>query len=146
VIAFYDAAEYLYGSYLVTPSLLQYDSDPPIATDAVKWAHGRFLETAGSTNHGKLIFKPGIELDVEFEFNVVDGLTAFSATGKGLIGPTTGAVYRLSGWVTTYDAQPSKVQYIRGSVVALRGPDSRPKMELGGQEIGTVGYFDLHLL
>jgi hypothetical protein len=30
---------------------------------------------------------------------------------------------------------------VKGSVLAVRGPDTKPEIELGGKPIGTVGTF-----
>jgi len=53
--------------------------------------------------------------------------------------PVKGAVYKLLGWAVR--GEDDEVESIRGSVVAVRGPDARPDVELGGMPIGTVGAF-----
>lgn len=136
------SGQYLYGSYRVTPSLAQIDSPVPIPTDAIKWANGKFHK-ANSTNKGVLEFRPGIQLDVKFEIFVSDGQFAFTAQAIGLEGPTKGAKYLLAGWCEICDDQIKKIS---GSVIAVRGTESNSEQELGGQPLGTVGYFDLRQL
>jgi hypothetical protein len=84
------------------------------------------------TLDGTLSFRPGIELKVSAEGVLGSGNTpaTFEATGVGTEGPTKGAIYELLGWV--FAEQPivaggGRVLSVRGSVRALRGPDTKPE-------------------
>jgi len=125
------------------------------AVAAKKWARGSFqcgqAFSSGEeyTLSGKLVFKPGVELEVSVKG--CQGLgwspASFEATGKGKDGPTKGAIYCLKGWV--FPSLPiisgaSRPLSIKGSVRAAHGSDARPEIELGGMPGGdTVGLFTL---
>jgi hypothetical protein len=68
----------------------------------------------------------------------------FEATGTGTQGITKGTIYKLVGWV--FPEEPvvqgaGRVLSVRGSVRAVRGPDTNSEIELGKMPVGTVGAF-----
>ena len=151
----FEFQDWLYQSFLVLPTNEETDAKPGSAVTAKKWARGDFLcgqafRGVGSsgtyTLTGVLRFAPGTELNVSA--NGVNGLgnnpSSFEATGTGTEGPTKGAIYQLSGWL--FPELPianaaARVHSVRGSVRAVRGPDTKPGTELGGMPVGIVGIF-----
>ena len=144
---------WIYQSFLVLPTLQEYDAQPGAATTAKKWARGRLsggpaLQGAGDgyTLEGTLSFGAGVELAVTAQGVLGSGNSpaTFEATGTTLEGPLKGAIYQLVGWVFPDEAVqngPRNVMSVRGAVRAVRGPDTKPELELGGMPVGTVGTF-----
>ncbi|MGH8547997.1 MAG: hypothetical protein ACRERU_05255 [Methylococcales bacterium] len=100
----------------------------------------------GGYDGGRLSFAPGIELEVSIKGALGSRNTpaTFEATGTGTEGLTKGAIYQLIGWVSREQPvinQGGKVPSVRGSVRAVRGPDTKPETELGGMPVGMVGAF-----
>ena len=88
----------------------------------------------------------GTALDVSVKGALGSGNApaTFEATGTGTDGVTKGAIYKLVGWVFPEDPVvqgAGRVLSVRGSVWAVRGPDTKPEAELGGMPVGTVGTF-----
>lgn len=68
----------------------------------------------------------------------------FEATGTGIDGKTKGAIYHLVGWVfpeLPIVNQAGRILGVRGSIRAVRGPDSNPELDLGKMPLDTVGTF-----
>lgn len=137
-----------YQSFLILPTPSEKAAPPGSAVTAKTWAKGRLnLET--STDLGKpdavglLIFPTAQgELKLRVKASVEEGIDVakFEATGEVVDDvPAKGTVYELVGWA--FRGKDDKVAAVRGSVMAVRGPDARPDIELGGQPIGTVGAF-----
>jgi hypothetical protein len=150
----FEFQDWIYRSFLVSEPAEQESLQPGAAMKATKWAEGKFLcgqafNTAeGYTLSGILSFRAGVELTVSCTGICGTGKEpgTFEATGTGTTGPTKGAIYKLVGWV--FPELPiangaAKVLFVRGSVRALRGPDAKPDIELGGMPIGTVGLFEI---
>lgn len=150
----FEFQDYIYQSFLVLPTLEENDAPPTTAVTAKKWAKGTFLcgqafKTAdGYILDGTLSFGPDFELSVSVKGTLGTGNNpaSFEATGTGTKEATKGAIYQLVGWV--FPEEPirnssGKVLTIKGSVWAVRGPDTKPEIELGGYPIGTVGSFVL---
>jgi hypothetical protein len=122
---------------------------------AKKWARGTLAlgqaftaPDGGYTVSGLLTFAPGIALAVSGHGVRRSGNApaSFAATGVGTEGVTLGAIYDLVGWV--FPEEPivndaGRVLTIRGSVRAVRGPDSNPGIDLGKMPLGTVGAFSI---
>lgn len=133
-----------YQSFLVLPTPPELAAPPGTPVTAKKWAMGKLLLAEAGDNMeaaGHLTFRPGVELKIRVTFVPGEdgGPAKFEATGKGESVPTAGAVYELTGWAIPDAA--GKLSEVRGSVRAVRGPDSNPAVELGGMPIGTVGAF-----
>jgi hypothetical protein len=147
----FEFQDWSYESFLTLPTDPEKAALPGTPVTAKKWAKGEFacgqaFKTAeGYTLDGMLSFRPGVGLSVAAHgANGNDGEPAtFTATGTGVEGPTKGAVYELAGWVFPSEVRngAARVVSIRGSVRAVRGPDVRPDVELGGMPLGTVGAF-----
>lgn len=148
----FEFQDWFYQSFLVLPTDEENDALPGTTVTAKKWAKGEFLcgqafKTAdGYTLGGTLSFRPGVELAVSAKgaFGIGNNPAPFEATGTGTEGPTKGAIYQLVGWV--FPEQPiqnnaARVLSVRGSVRAVRGPDTKPENDLGGMPVGTVGTF-----
>lgn len=133
--------EWNYNSYLLIPTMEQFDGAPPMPTNAVKWAKGKLIVADETPAQGRLVFQTGVELAVELSLEKHDDQTVFHAKGVGMAGVTLGAIYHLSGWA--HLNADGGVRELSGGVLAVRGPDARPVIELGGQAVGTVGYFRL---
>lgn len=153
----FEFQKWSYQSYLILPTSTEIDSPPGASVSSRKWAKGLFQcgqafnadQGDGYTLDGKLVFREGVELDVQ-----VRGITGsedqagtFEAIGTGTHGPTNGAIYKLSGWVfpTLPMSVPnaSRPHRIKGAVWAVRGPNTNPLLELGGLPVGTVGVFEI---
>lgn len=132
-----------YQSYLILPTAAELAAPPGSPVTAKKWAQGKVLLADGVEMEaaGTLTFLPGVELRVHVKFVSGEGgrPAEFEATGTGESGPTTGAVYELVGWAIPDAA--GRLAEVRGSVRAVRGPDSNPGFDLGGMPVGTVGTF-----
>ena len=137
-----------YQSFLVLPTPSEEMVPPGSAITAKKWAKGNlYLETSIDTGNpdavGLLIFptKDG-DVKLRVKASVEKGIdpVKFEATGEVQDAvPAKGAVYKLLGWA--FRGEDDKVAAVHGSVMAVRGSDSRPDVELGGMPIGTVGAF-----
>jgi hypothetical protein len=120
---------------------------------AKKWAKGTlFLGQAftagddGYTLGGRLSFAAGIELEVTAAgtLGYRNAPASFESTGTGTAGKSKRAIYQLTGWVFAEEPVEGagRVVSIRGSVRAVRGPDTKPETELGGlRAVTTVGSF-----
>ena len=133
-----------YQSFLVLPTPAELAATPGSPVTSKKWAMGKLLLAKAGDNMeatGQLTFLPGVELKIHVTFVPgKDGSPAkFEATGRGESGPTAGAVYELVGWAIP-DAAGQLLE-VRGSVRAVRGPDSNPAVELGRMPVNTVGAF-----
>jgi hypothetical protein len=149
----FEFQEWIYQSFLVLPTPEEDDALPGTEVTAKKWAKGTFLcgqafrAAESYTLGGALAFRPGVELSVSAKGALGTGSNPapFEATGTGTEGPTKGAIYRLVGWA--FPQEPiengaARVLSIRGSVWAVRGPDAKPEIELGGMPARTtVGAF-----
>lgn len=137
--------EWQYQSYLVLPDEAQLAAEPQVAVCARKWAKGKLALTdssPGSQSVGTLSFKVGVELKIVVKWTAGSGSTpgSFETTGLG-VGVTKGAEYQLNGWV--FRGADGKIEKVTGAVRAVRGPDAKPEIELGGMPVGTVGYFEI---
>lgn len=148
----FEFQDWMYQSFLVLPTSEENDAVPGTAVTAKKWAKGTLLcgqafKTADRyILDGTLSFRPGVELTVSAKgvLGTEDNPATFEATGTGTEGPTKGAIYQLVGWV--FPEEPiqndaGRVLSVRGSIWAVRGPDTKPEIELGGMPVGTVGSF-----
>ena len=148
----FEFQDWIYQSFLVLPTPEENDALPGTAVTAKKWAKGTLLcgqafkTDDGYTLDGRLSFRPGVELAVSAKgtFGSGNAPATFEATGTGTEGPTKGAIYQLVGWV--FPELPivnaaGKVLSVRGSVRAVRGPNTKPETELGNMPVGTVGEF-----
>lgn len=151
----FEFQDWIYQSYLVLPTVQELDAVPGTAVTATKWAKGvyacgqAFVDPAAEGRYildGVLSFAPGVTLNVSANGMYGRGATpaTFEATDEGVEGPTKGAIYNLFGWI--FSEQPitsgaARPNVIRGSVRAVRGPDSKPDFDLGGLPIGTTGSF-----
>lgn len=130
-----------YQSLLVAPAEDQKTADPVATT----WAMGKIYLADGVDfgAAGTLVFARGVELQVLLKFKPGEGGHAaeLTATGTGRDGTAKGALYHLTGWVSRDAAGGASL--VSGAVLAVRGPDARPGIELGGAEAGTVGLFML---
>lgn len=148
----FEFQDWIYQSFLVLPMPAEDSAEPGTVVTAKKWAKGTLLcgqafkTSDGYTLDGTLSFRPRVELVVSAKgtFGSENTPATFEATGTGMEGPTKGAIYQLVGWV--FPELPivnaaGKVLSVRGSVRAVRGPDTKPDTELGGAPIGTVGTF-----
>jgi hypothetical protein len=149
----FEFQDWIYQSFLVLPTNEDNDAIPGSLVSAKKWAKGSlvcgqaFKSEEGYSLTGRLSFRPGVELSVSAKgaLGVGDDPAPFEAIGEGTDGPTKGSVYELSGWVFPEEpiqAGAAKVLSIKGSVRAVRGPDTKPETELGGTPAKvTVGTF-----
>jgi hypothetical protein len=148
----FEFQDWMYQSFLVLPTEEENDAQSGTAVTARKWAKGDFrcgqaFRTAdGYTLDGTLSFRPGVELTVSAKGTLGTGNNPapFEATGTGTEGPIKGAIYQLVGWV--FPQKPihsgaARPLSIKGSVWAVRGPDTKPGFEPGGMPVGTVGAF-----
>ena len=148
----FEFQDWTYQSFLMLPTPEEDAALPGAAVTAKKWAKGTllcgqaFVDGDGYKLDGTLSFRPGVELAVSARGRLGNSGSpgTFEATGTGTQGPTKGAIYQLVGLV--FPEEPiqnnaAKVLSIRGHVLAVRGPDSKPAIELGGMPVGTVGAF-----
>jgi hypothetical protein len=151
----FEFQDWTYQSVLVLPTSEENAAAPGAGVTAKKWAEGSLLlgqafnapDEGYDMLSGRLSFRPGIELEVSAKGTLGSGTApaSFEATGTGTEGDTKGAIYQLTGWV--FAEEPivqgaSRVLSVRGSVRAIRGPDTNPAIELGGMPAGTtVGSF-----
>jgi hypothetical protein len=149
----FEFQEWAYQSFLILPTPAESNADPGTVVTARKWAKGTLfcgqaLRTAdGYTLDGRLSFLPGVDLSVSGKGALGTGNNPapFKATGIGTDGPTKGAIYQLVGWVfpeTPILNGAARVLSVKGSVRSVRGPDTKPEIELGGMPaITAVGAF-----
>lgn len=139
---------WIYQSFLILPTESEEATPPGSVVTAKKWAKGHlYLEDRVDTGKpdatGSLIFptKEGeIKLNVTATVEKGTDSARFEATGEVKDAVLAkGAFYTLVGWALR--GKDDKVVTIHGSVLAVRGPDARPDIELGGMPIGTVGAF-----
>lgn len=146
------SGDWNHNSYLVEPTTAQFNAAPPssppppaipasrVEVDAFKWAKGTFQIDTGSSTKGKLIFVAGVaELVVTFSLESGNGQTVFRGQGVGESGPLNGVVYDLLGWATVDGSD--NVTGVAGGILAVKGGPGGAG--LGGQPVGTVGYFKL---
>jgi hypothetical protein len=147
----FEFQDYSYQSFLLSPSAEQDPAKSVAVINAKEWANGALLcgqafDTGGGYRlDGTLSFRPGVELAVSAKgaFGKGDAPATFEATGTGVDGPLKGTIYELVGWV--FPELPianaaGRVVSVRGSVRAVRGPDTNPA-QAGGMPLGTVGAF-----
>lgn len=142
----FEFQDWLYQSFLVPTADA---SAAALGADvaAKKWAMGKLTlsdSPDGYEANGFLDFDP---LPVKLKVSVrgVPGNgevpATFEATGIANDGAAKGAEYELTGWA--FAGTDGKVESVRGSVRAVRGPDSNPSTELGRMPVGTVGAFSI---
>ncbi|MBD2065991.1 hypothetical protein H6F93_00285 [Leptolyngbya sp. FACHB-671] len=137
-----------YESFLVLPTKSEEATPPGSTVTAKRWAQGHLyledsIDISKPTAVGSLIFPTQVgEIRLDVKASVEEGTDSarFEATGevKDTV-PAKGAFYTLVGWA--FRGKDDKVVRIQGSVLAVRGSDARPDVELGGMPIGTVGAF-----
>jgi len=147
----FEFQDWIYQSFLVLPTPKENDPLPGTVLTQQEWAKGTLLcGQAFSTDDGyrldgTLSFRPGFELSIRAKGALGTGKNPapFEATGTGMEGPTKGAIYQLAGWIFPEEpiSSGARVLSVKGSVLAVRGPDTKPEIELGGKPIGTVGTF-----
>jgi hypothetical protein len=137
------AGTWNYQSFLIQPTPSEEAAPPGAAVTAHKWAMGTLTVQPGASPEvsGDLEFAPGFKLTVKGHvLPPSDSSSAILvATGKGATGgPLQGTIYWITGAIMEAEGQPS----IYGSVLGVRGPDTKPE-DVGGQPINTVGAFTL---
>jgi hypothetical protein len=149
----FEFQEWTYQSTLLLPTAEETAAASGGAMTAKGWAKGTLAlgqaftaPNGGYTLGGVLSFAPGITLSVSARGVRRSGNApaTFEATGTGTEGITKGAIYELVGWVFAEEPivnNAARVRGVRGSVRAVRGPDSSPETELGRMPVGTVGSF-----
>jgi len=147
----FEFQDYTYESFLLIPTREESGGPGATATSMKRWAGGdlmlgqAMLSGESYTVGGQLTFAPGVELAVTARgvLGRENEPACFEATGSGTDGRTKGAEYHLSGWVFSEPAAPGagRVTAIYGAVRAVKGPDARPGLELGGMPLGTTGSF-----
>ena len=148
----FEFTDWTYQSVVVRPTPAEQAAAPGSAIAATKWAAGTLLcgqafnEAGGYSLAGTLSFRPGVELQFTAKGALGSGNApaTFEAMGTGTEGPTRGAIYQLVGWVFPEDPirnGAGRVLSVRGSVRAVRGPDTKPDADLGGMPLETVGTF-----
>jgi hypothetical protein len=152
----FEFQDWTYQSFLVLPTPEEDAALAGTAVTAKKWAKGELLcgqafrdSVAGSEGYkldGTLSFRPGVELNVSAKGALGDATMpgTFEATGIGTQGPAKGAIYHLVGVLfpePPIQKTAARVLSIRGFVRAVRGPDTKPDLDLGGMPLGTVGTF-----
>jgi len=147
----FEFQEWSYESFLLLPTESERGAPSGAAVTGRKWAKGdllcgqAFRTSEGYSLDGTLSFGNGINLSVSVRgaLGTHDRPATFEGTGSGTDGPVKGTIYRLVGWVFPGAIQngAARVASIRGSVWAVRGPDGRELIELGGMPVGTVGAF-----
>lgn len=140
----FESHEWTYQSFLLLPTKEESSAAPGSGITAKKWAMGKLLladSPKGYEAEGFLDFAPGVQLKVRVNGAPgTDGLPAtFEASGVGEEGATEGSEYQLIGW--EFAGADGKVESVRGTVRAVRGPDLSPETELGRMPVGTVGAF-----
>jgi hypothetical protein len=139
-----------YQSFLLLPTDAELADKPGSAVTSRKWASGQLnvLSETDGEFEGELVFAPDIKLNVKGKIlPSTNSLPAiFEAIGEGLHSPTTnptkGAIYKIMGWIPTSFNGENQLN-VCGSVLAVRGADPNPEIELGKMPIGTMGTFVL---
>lgn len=142
----FEFQDWLYQSFLILPTPAEVSAKPGSSVTSKKWAMGKLVladSPDGYAAAGVLDFAPGVQLKVKLKFQpgTDDAPATFEALGIGEEGVTNGAEYQLWGWI--FRGQDGKVESVRGSVRAVRGPNSSPEVELGKMPVGTVGAFTI---
>jgi hypothetical protein len=139
-----------FQSFLMLPSETEWAAPPGTSVSARKWAKGTLaiLSSTDDEFSGELTFSETVKLNVKGKILPAtdDTPAVLDAIGEATDGPAKGAIYKIRGWsnpLTSEQVNPSQIQ---GSVLAVRGADSKPEIELGGMPIGTVGAFVLTLI
>ena len=140
----FEFQDWVYQSFLVLPTAEESSAKPGSNVTAKKWAMGKLLlsdSPDGYAAAGFLTFAPDVQLKITVKGTPGKGdiPATFEATGVGVDGITKGAEYQLTGWA--FRAADGKVESVRGSIRAVRGPDASPTVELGKMPVGTVGSF-----
>lgn len=141
---------WVYQSFLILPTDSEKQSPAGSSITARNWTRGKLhledaIDLPPSPNViGSLVFpnpKGDIRLNVKAFVEKGISPVKFEATGEVQHAPPeiNGAMYKLLGW--TFRGEADKVEKIEGCVIAVRGSDTRPNVELGGMPIGTVGAF-----
>jgi|tagenome__1003787_1003787.scaffolds.fasta_scaffold20375239_1 hypothetical protein len=132
-----------YQSYVIRPTPSEEAAPRGAAVTARKWAMGALTvrsETSPEVS-GELEFGPGATLTLKGYILPPSNSSSaiLVATGEGSNdGPLKGAIYRITGAIIEADGQQS----VHGSVLGVRGPDTKPT-DVGGHPINTVGAFTL---
>lgn len=150
--------EWIHESFLIKPTDEQLDDFPPEPVDARRWARGELtvLEDSADKFQGKLVFprQGGVTLDVWGPIVAAtdDAPAMVNLTGEVKAAPAgipakavVGAKYKIVGWIIP-PGDPSGKLVIRGSVLAVCGPEINPGFELGAkapQPLLTAGPFVL---
>ncbi|MBF1999265.1 MAG: hypothetical protein IGS38_00915 [Synechococcales cyanobacterium M58_A2018_015] len=131
-------------SFLVKPTLEEWEAKPDTPVTAEKWAKGTLTisESEGDQVLGELVFPPDITLSVHGRILPATEMlpAVLEATGKvtseAVSKGVPGAVYQITGWIIFDPIKEIARPTIRGSILAVT-PD------LGGEPSGTVGAFVL---
>jgi hypothetical protein len=134
-----------YQSFLILPTTEEEMSSRGTIVSTKKWAKGDlYLETSIDMDKdaiGSLIFGE-IKLSVIAYVEKGASPAKFEAVGEVTEKcPQKGASYKLLGWA--FRGEGDNVAKIQGSVIAVRGSDDRPDIDIGGMPIGTVGAFTI---
>jgi hypothetical protein len=141
-----------YQSFLILPTDPEKQSPPGSSINTKKWAKGNlYLETSidlppAHDAIGNLVIptpRGNVKLSVKAFVEKGVSPVKFEATGEVQNNPAeaNGAMYKLFGWA--FRGEDDKVSKIEGCVIAVRGSDTSPNVELGGMPIGTVGAFTI---
>jgi hypothetical protein len=138
-----------YQSFLILPTKQEEMSPRETIVSTKKWAKGGiYLETSIDEDKdatGSLIFpiQDGkIKLSVTAYVEKGASPAKFEAVGEVTEEcPQKGASYKLLGWA--FRGEDDYVAQIQGSVIAIRGSDNRPEIDLDEMPIGTVGAFTI---
>ncbi|MGH8731321.1 MAG: hypothetical protein ACREVF_06370 [Burkholderiales bacterium] len=132
-----------YQSFLILPTPSEEEAPPGSVVTARKWAMGTLTVPADTSPEvsGELAFATGATLAVKGQvLPASDSSPAILvATGEGLAGSTEGSIYQIVG---AFFSDASGQQFIYGSTLGVRGPDTQPDVA-GGMPINTVGTFIL---
>ena len=132
-----------YQSFLIRPTPSEEAAPPGAAVTAHKWGMGTLILRPGASPEvsGDLQFGPGVTLTVKGHvLPASDSSSAILvATGEGTGGLLKGMINWITGVIMEADGQQS----IYGSVLGVRGPDTKPDDVGRGQPVNTVGAFTL---
>jgi hypothetical protein len=130
-----------YRSFLILPTPSEEEAPPGSAVTARKWAMGTLTVPTDTYPEvsGELAFATGATLAVKGRILPASNLSPaiLVATGEGLTGPTKGSIYQIVG---AFFNDADGEQFIYGSTLGVRGPDTQPDVA-GGMPINTVGTF-----
>jgi hypothetical protein len=136
-----------YQSFLLLPTDTELAAKPGTSVASRMWASGQLVVLSEIEGEllGELVFAPSVKLNVKGRILLsTDSVpTVFEAIGEGFDGPTKGALYKIIGWIVPTSPDEAEPLNVCGSVLAVRGSDSSPDLELGGMPVGTVGTFVL---